>query len=420
MVQTKNKFDVAVIGGGPAGMMAAIWAARSGAETILIERNETLGKKLLLTGGGRCNFANAENDLRRLVVGYGKTGPFLFHAFSEFGPQAVVDFFNDLGIKTVVEDNGRVFPKSGLANEVLAALLRTLKESGVEIRFNSTVTGVKKENGSINQIILSGGEIVKAKNHIIATGGKSHPATGSTGEGYNWAHDLGHCIEKLKPALVPLKTKETWAKNLSGVSLKNAGIAVFQNGKKVFRDNGEILFAHFGLSGPAILGISGRVGELLEKGEVTISLNPLPESNLDALEKDLHAKFSKNPNRQLANCLTDVIPQSIAAAVCGIADIDAEKTVNDITRAQRRLLAVTILDLRLSVTGLMDIESGMVTGGGVALESIDDKTMRSKVILNLFFGGEIIDVHGRTGGYNLLQCWSTGRLAGISAAKTVK
>ncbi len=414
----KNKiYDVAVIGGGPAGMMAAIQAAGFGAKTVLLEKNDILGKKLLLTGGGRCNFANNESDLRTLVINYGATGPFLFHAFSEFGPKETIRFFNDLGIETVVEDNGRVFPKSGLAEEVLEALAAELKRKKVEIAFGVAVAAVKKDGGKISEVLLADDGSIKARNYILATGGKSYPATGSTGDGYDFAYDMGHRIEKLKPALTPLKTAQTWAKKLSGVSLKRPKVTVLQNGKKIFSQTGELIFTHFGLSGPVILGMSLRIGELIESGPVALSINLLPENNLDRLNNDLRAMFVKNPNRQAANSLARIIPQNIAEAICEIANVAAEKTVNNITREERRRLAAAILDLRLDVAGLPDIEAGMVTGGGVVLENIDDKTMQSKIIANLFFAGEILNVHGRTGGYNLLQCWSTGRLAGISAAK---
>ncbi len=415
---TKNKnYDVAVIGGGPAGMMAAIQAARLGVITALLEKNDTLGKKLLLTGGGRCNLTNAEPDLRALVANYGETGPFLFHAFSEFGSEDAVDFFNVLGIETVIEDSGRVFPKSGLATELLDVLAGEIKKNKVEIIYGAAVSSIKKDESKILEIILSNGQAVRANNYILATGGKSYPATGSTGDGYEFAHDLGHRIEKLKPALVPLRTNQLWAKKLSGVSLKRSRITVLQSGKKIFTQSGEIIFTHFGLSGPAVLGMSLRVGELLEKGPVEFLVNLLPESNQDKLEKDLHAMFMKNPNRQAANSLAEMIPLSVAGAVCEIADVPAEKTANYITREERQRLVKIMLGLRLDVAGLMDVEAGMVTGGGVDINGIDDKTMRSKIISNLFFAGEIINVHGRTGGYNLLQCWSTGRLAGINAAK---
>jgi predicted Rossmann fold flavoprotein len=416
MVQTKEKYDVAVIGAGPAGMMAAISAAENGARVILIEKNETAGKKLLLTGGGRCNITNLEPDLRKLVANYGKAGAFLFHAFSEFGPKDTIEFFNHAGVETAVENNQRVLTKSGKADEILEALLGREKLLGVEIIYGGKVVAVNKGGESISSIVLADKKIVAAKNYIIATGGKSYPGTGSTGDGYDWAHTLGHKIIKLAPALVPVKIKEPWIKELAGVSLKRTGIMVFQNHKKAITVAGEVLFTHFGLSGPAVLNISSGIGDLLEKGEVAISLNLLPASSRDELEKKILDNFQKNPNKILKNCLSEFIPSGLSLAVAQIANANPVKTVNDVTKEERRWLVEAMRDLRLTVSGLLEIETGMVISGGVDPAGIDDKTMRSEIIPNLFFAGEIINIHGSTGGFNLQQSWSTGRLAGKSAA----
>ena len=425
MAQNKDIYDVAIIGAGPAGMMAGISAAENGAKAILIEKNGTAGKKMLLTGGGRCNLTNAEFDLRKLVVNYGANGPFLFHGFFEFGPKGVIDFFNGLGLKTVVEEKQRTFPKSGQANTVLAVLLKRLAELGVEIRFDCPVAKLENEGKSIRRIVLNSGKEIVAKNYIIATGGKSFPETGSAGDGYVWARDLGHKIEPLAPGLVPVMTSEDWVKDLAGVSLEAAGIKVFcanplspeasaRQGKMTAQ--GEILFTHFGLSGPAILNMSAAIGKLMEKGEVSISINLFPKTNRDQLDKMVLDIFKKNLNRVLKNCLVDIMPQGLALAVSRLANIAPEKTANNITKEERAKLIGAMSDIRLTVAGLLDIEAGMVTTGGVDLKEIDDKTMRSKIIDNLFFAGEIINVHGATGGFNLQQCWSTGRLAGAKAS----
>lgn len=419
MADNKNNYDVAVIGAGPAGMMAAISAAEIGARVVLIEKNETPGKKLLLTGGGRCNLTNLELDLRKLVANYGETGAFLFHAFSEFGPKDSVEFFNKLGVETMVENNRRVLTGSGKADDVLEALVGRLKNLGVEMIYGRKVATINKKDNSISSIIIAGGETIGAKNYIIATGGKSYPGTGSTGDGYDWAHTLGHKIIKLAPALVPIKIKEPWTKDLAGISLKRAGITVFRNQKKIISAAGEILFTHFGLSGPAILNISAGIGDLPGKSEVVISLNLLPALNRDELEKNILENFQNNPNKILKNCLADFIPSGLSPAIAQIANANPAKTVNDVTKEERRRLVEAMRDLRLTVSGLLEIETGMVTAGGVEPEGIDDKTMRSKTINNLFFAGEIINVHGVTGGFNLQQCWSTGRLAGIAASGNV-
>jgi len=411
----KNNFDVAVIGAGPAGMMAAITAARLGASVALLERNERPGRKLLLTGKGRCNITNAEFDLRKLVANYGQGGPFLFHAFSIFGPKAVIDFFEAAGVATIIEDKQRVFPKSMKSQDVLDALARQLAELRVRLLFDTTATGISKKGGLISSVRTAATDVT-AKKYIIATGGKSYIGTGSTGDGYEWAHYLGHRIEKLAPALVPIKTKDVWAKKLAGVGLENIRISVESLGKKVMSLTGDVLFTYFGLSGPAILDISARVGDLLAAGETKIVLDIMPQLRRDEFEKEILQNFSQTPNRALKNCLAVFMPQNLALAVCELAIVDPEMSVNNVTMVARRRLVDTIKNVALTVVGLMDIESGMVTAGGVANEFIDDKTMRSKIINNLFFAGEIINVHGRTGGFNLQQCWSTGYLAGASAA----
>lgn len=411
------KYDVVVVGAGPAGMMAAIAAAENGGRVVLIEKNASAGRKLLLTGGGRCNFTNNENDLRKLVANYGANGPFLFHAFSEFGPGDAIKFFNGLGIKTVVEERQRTFPASGQAADFLNALLKRLEELDVKIMYDSAVRGFEKSKTGISRAVLVSGERITAKNFIIAVGGKSYPATGSSGDGYNWASELGHKAVELVPGLVPVRTKEDWGKTLSGISLKNFRVTVFQQGKKIFSFDGEFIFTHFGLSGPAILDASSRIGKLLDGGEVSLSIDLFPAIDVGRAEKMLLDNFRKNPNRILKNCLADMMPLAMASVVSLISSVPPEKTANNITREERARLAKVIKDIRMTVAGLLDIEAGMVTDGGIALGEIDDKTMRSKIIKNLFCAGEIINVHGRTGGFNLQQSWSTGRLAGISASK---
>lgn len=416
MKNDKFNCEVAVIGGGPAGMMAAIAAAQSGAKTILLEKNAALGKKLLLTGGGRGNFCNAESDLRKLAANYGKNGPFLFHSFSEFGPKEAIKFFNDLGVKTKIENNNRIFPKSDHAADILNALIAGLNGLNVKIVCGAKIIGIEKENNSINKIVLDNRDDIVAKNYIIATGGKSYPQTGSAGDGYLWAQALGHKIDPLSPALVPVGIKEEWIKDLAGVALENPKISAFQNGKKLFSARGEMLFAHFGVSGPAILNIGGRIAESAKNGAVFIHLDFLPEIINGELQKKILENFQKNPNKTVKNCLADFVPAALAPAICRVAAVDAEKTANNVEKKERRRLVETMKNFKLEAGKTFPVESGMITGGGVNVAEIDHKTMRSKIIRNLFFAGEIINVHGPTGGFNLLQCWSTGRLAGREAS----
>jgi len=416
MKNDKFNCEVAVIGGGPAGMMAAIAAAQRGAKTILLEKNAAPGKKLLLTGGGRGNFCNAESDLRKLAANYGQNGPFLFHSFSQFGPKEAIEFFNGLGVKTKIENNNRVFPKSDRAADILNALIAGLNGLNVEIVCGARIIGIEKENNSIKKIVLDNRDDIVAKNYIIATGGKSYPQTGSAGDGYLWAQALGHKIDPLSPALVPVGIKEDRVKDLAGIALENPKISVFQNNKKLFSVQGELLFAHFGVSGPAILNIGGRIAESAKNGAVFIHLDFLPEIADGELQKKILGNFQKNPNKIVKNCLADFLPAALTEAVCRAAAVDAEKTANNIEKKERRRIAEAMKNFKLETGKTFPIESGMITGGGVDIAEIDHKTMRSKIIRNLFFAGEIINVHGPTGGFNLLQCWSTGRLAGREAS----
>jgi predicted Rossmann fold flavoprotein len=399
------EFEVAVVGAGPAGMMSAGVAAESGAKVILIEKNRQLGKKLLLTGNGRCNITNAEFDLRRLVENYGKDGKFLFHAFSVFGPKKVINFFNDLGVKTKIEKNNRVFPASGKAEDVLNALKRYLLINKVNISLNSQVSKVIFKNNKIEKLIVEDREII-AKKYIFCTGGKSYPITGSTGDGFEWATDLGHSISEISPALVPIKLKENWVKDLQGLALNDVEVSILQNNKKHFQEMGDILFTHFGLSGPAILNISKKIGELLRQGEVKLSLDLFSDLDMESLDKKIQEKINKNPKKSIKNIFVDFMPQRFAVVFMKYLGVGVE----------RKAIVKLLKNIEVTATGLLGFDSAMVTSGGVSLKEIDDKTMKSKIIDNLFFSGEIINLDGKTGGFNLQACWSTGYLAGKSSS----
>ena len=417
----EDKFDIAVIGGGPAGMMAAGVAAESGAKVILIEKNQELGQKLLLTGNGRCNITNAESNLRKLVENYGKGGEFLFHAFSIFGPKEVMNFFDGIGIKTKIESDNRVFPVSEKAIDVLNALKNYLLKNKVDISLNSPVLRIIFKDNKIEKLVVGDSSMdsgqskeVIAKKYIFCTGGKSYPITGSTGDGFKWASNLGHSISELSPALVPIKLKEDWAKGLQGLVLKNVKISVFQKNKKEFQETGDVLFTHFGLSSPAILNMSKRIGELLKRGEVKISLDLFPNANIEDLDKEIQQKINQNPKKYFKGFLADFIPQRFIPIFIKGLDMDTDKRINDITKKEKTSIAKHLKSIEVEVAGLMGFDQAMVTSGGVLLREIDDKTMKSKIIDNLFFAGEIIDIDGRTGGFNLQAGWSTGYLAGKS------
>jgi hypothetical protein len=415
MANDGKQFDVAVIGAGPAGMMAAIAAAEAGSRVIMLEKNSRPGIKLFLTGNGRCNFTNAEPDLKKLVAAYGVNGPFLFHAFSLFGSKDIIAFFEKMGVALKTEDKNRVFPKSDKAKDILDALERRIDKAGVAVRYGATVKSLATGGKSVKEIILEDGRIT-ARNFIIAVGGRSYKITGSSGDGYVWARALGHNILKPVPALVPLRVGEAWVKDLQGVSLESAGVSIVKNGKKGKMKTGAVLFTHYGLSGPLILDLSGIVGKELEAGPVSLSINLVPDKNFKELEKNIINDFQKNGSKELKNCLIGSLPKKIWSLVLACADVDSGKHANGVTREERHRIIAQITGLPVMVTGLLGFDDAIITAGGVSSKEIDGKTMKSKILDNLFFAGEIIDVHGPTGGYNLLQSWSTGHLAGESAA----
>ncbi|MFH1894692.1 MAG: NAD(P)/FAD-dependent oxidoreductase [Patescibacteria group bacterium] len=422
MAENKINYDVAVIGGGPAGMMAAGRAAELGKKVILLEKNKELGSKLLLTGKGRCNITNAEFNLRKLVEKYGKNGSFLYRPFFVFGAKNTIDFFENRGLKTKIERGRRVFPARDRALDVLDVLVENLKKNNVEIRADCKILKIEKEGKKITRLITTMGEIA-AGSYILCTGGKAYPGTGSTGDGFLWLEKLGHTIAEPRPSLVPIKIKEDYGKELQGLSLKNVEINVwftsapkFDAGanKKKFSEFGECLFAHFGLSGPIILDISKRVGELLKNGRVGLSLDLKPALDFDTLDKRICRDFQKYQNKMFKNSLDDLLPQKMIPLIIKLSGINQKKKVNSIEKEERQGLVKLLKGVKMTVDGLLGFKDAIVTSGGVLTKEIDARTMKSKIIDNLFFAGEIIDVDGPTGGFNLQICWSTGYLAGQS------
>jgi len=409
-----QKYNVAVVGGGPAGMMAAIKAAEAGAKTILIEKNARLGKKLLLSGNGRCNLSNAEVDLRKLTSRYGKNGSFLYHALSVFGPKEAVSFFKEIGIETKAEKTRRIFPVSGKAEDVLNALIKELKRKKVFILRGAEAEDIVCEKGLIKKIVLNIGEI-SADKYIFCTGGRSYPSTGSDGKAFELIKKTGHSVKNLEPALVPVETKEKWTKALQGVALGDARIIIRQFGKKIKTSKGGLLFTHFGLSGPVILNQSRLIGELLKFGEVKISIDISPSFSCEQIENIIKEGAKSRPNEKLKNFLADFMPRKMALVMIGTIDLDPNKEAGSLSKEQKKKIAFLLKRIDLTVFSLLGFDMAMATAGGVLLKEIDDKTMRSKIINNLFFAGEIIDIDGETGGFNLQNCWSTGHLAGQSA-----
>ena len=412
-----SHFDIAVIGGGPAGMMAAGRAAELGAKVVLIEKNEILGKKLLITGKGRCNFTHNEFDIRKFAEKFGRNGRFLYGALSVFGVRKVIDFFESRGVKGKVEQGDRVFPeKGGNAQDILNVLIKYLAEGKVDILLNAEVVSFKQENGKISQVLLRDRQICADK-FIICAGGKAYPQTGSTGEGYRWAEQLGHTIIPPVPALNPVKTSEDWVKELQGLSLKNVSLKLFQNGKKQDERFGEMLFTHFGVSGPIVMDMSKNIGALLKKGPVELILDLKPALDFKKLDKRIQRDFQEFKGRMFKNSLKGLLPLSMIPVIIKLSGIEPNKQVDHLTREERNKLVHPLKELELTPTGLLGFKWSVVTSGGVALKEVNPNTMVSKKIKNLYFAGEILDLDGPSGGYNLQECWSTGYLAGESAAK---
>jgi len=410
----QNKiYDLAVIGGGAAGIMAAGRAAELGRSVVLIDKNKQLGVKILITGKGRCNITNAEEKPKVMLEKYGKNGRFLYSAFANFSNMDVISFFENLGLATKIERGQRVFPESDDARDVVRALKQYLRDKDVDIMLNSgvkTVLSTKKEEGgrTIDTMILHSGQEIKAEQYIWATGGKSYPQTGSTGDANAWLKKIGHRIVEQKPALTPIVLKEKWLKELAGLSLKNVAISIWNN-KKITEIFGEALFTHNGLSGPIILDLSNYVN-LNEEQVVKIDFKPALDHN--KLDLRIRKDFEEQKSKQFKNSLNMLLPKKLIPIMIQLSEIEPEKKVSEISKVERKRLLKLLKEMEFSVAGLIGYEKAIVTAGGVHLKDIDPKSMKSKLVDNLYFAGEMIDIDGPTGGYNLQVAWSTGYLAG--------
>lgn len=405
-------WDVVVIGGGASGMMTAGRAGSLGKKVLLLEKNNELGKKLLITGGGRCNVTNAEEDLRVLLSKFKDSDKFLFSAFSQFSNKDTLEFFNSRGMETKVETNNRVFPLSNKSQSVWNVLLEYLKTNKVTVQSNCTVVGIETEDNKITSVKLKDKIIIRAKSFVLSTGGKSHPETGSTGDGFKWLSEIGHKVTEPTASLVPISVEDDWVKTLQGVSLENVKITVLQNEVKQEIKKGKILFTHFGLSGPTILNLSSEVGELLKYGDVFLSLDILPDLDYGQLNLKLQEIFKEKSNKKFKNTLDSLLPFALVPIIVGLSGIDGDKPSHSITREERLHLVQVLKDLRVKVTGLLGEDKAIVTSGGVSLEEVDFKTMSSKLFPNLYLTGDILDIDRPSGGYSLQLCWTTGFVAG--------
>ena len=408
--------NVIVIGAGAAGMMAAIIAAENGASVTILEKMPRVGKKLLITGKGRCNITNIA-DIKELIKNMHGNGSFLYSSFHNFSNNDLIDFFENLGVKTKVERGGRVFPESDKAIDVVDALLRKMDSLEIRILKDVAVKNIIKEDNKVTAVVDKKGLVYQADKIIVATGGASYPATGSSGDGYVIAEKLGHTITPIKPSLVPLETEEDWVKIAQGLSLKNVKASIIVDDKKVAEDFGEMLFTHYGVSGPIILSLSKIVAEnLTENKIVELSINLKPALSFEKLHNRVQRDFEKFSKKQIKNALNELLPSKLIDIIIDLSYINPDKMINQITKEERLRLVEQIMDLRLTITKTRPVAEAIVTADGVSIKEINPKTMESKIIEGLYFAGEIVDVDGYTGGYNLQAAFSMGYIAGKAVA----
>lgn len=406
--------NVIVVGGGAAGMMAAVFAARNGQNVQLLEKNEKLGKKLFITGKGRCNITNAA-DIEDLFTAVTSNPKFLYSGFYSFTNQQVIDFFEELGVKTKIERGERVFPVSDHSSDVIAAFSRELKSLGVSVSLHTEVRELLCEQDKVCGVLLTNGKKMKADAVIVATGGISYPSTGSTGDGYRFAKETGHRVTELLPSLVPMEVRQWYAKELQGLSLRNIEIRITDGKKKLYEEFGEMLFTHYGVTGPVILSASSVVGKTLRKKELTLHIDLKPALSEEQLDKRILREFDANHNKQYKNSIDSLFPAKLKPVMIELSEIEPEKKVNEITKEERQRLVHLIKDFTMTLTGLRSYNEAIITKGGVSVKEIDPGTMESKKMKGLYFAGEVLDLDAVTGGYNLQIAWSTGYLAGMNA-----
>ena len=405
--------NVVITGGGPAGMMAAITAARRGFKVTLVEKNEKLGKKLFITGKGRCNITNAgdSEDLFNSIVTNRK---FMFSSFNGFSNYDTLGFFDELGLHIKIERGNRVFPESDHSSDVIGALNRELKRLSVDVRLNTEVKDIIVNDGKATGVVIkcSGKEsTIQADNVIVATGGNSYQSTGSTGDGYRFARKLGHSVTPIVPALVPFNVAEDWESDLQGLSLKNVSIAVLDGKQEIYSDFGEMLFTHFGVSGPLILSASSFAARRIKEHPLKLVIDLKPALSQEQLDERILRDFDEEKNKAFKNSLDKLLPKKMIPVIVRLSDIDGNKKVNEITKQERQKLVSLIKGLELTITGLRGFNEAIITQGGINVREINPTTMESKLVKNLYFAGEVLDVDALTGGFNLQIAWSTGYAA---------
>ncbi len=407
---------VLVAGGGAAGMFAAIAAAEEGNEVFLYEKNEKLGKKLFITGKGRCNITSS-CDMDTLFASVMSNPRFLYSSFYGCTNQDVMDFFAHNGVPVKTERGGRVFPVSDHSSDVIQGLSGKLGRLGVRIKYGARVKDILVEDGRFKGLAFSDGSTEKGDFCIVATGGLSYPSTGSTGDGYRFAEALGHTVKPCIPSLVPVETKEPWVKELQGLSLRNVNVTVRDGKKKLFQEFGEMLFTHYGVSGPLILSASGRVGRKLMEKPLTLEIDLKPALDEDMLHKRILRDFEENVNRQFKNAVGRLFPAKLVPVMIELSGIPPEKKVNVIAKEERSALVRLTKHLTMTLTKLRDFDEAIITKGGVSTKEIDPGTMESKLVKGVYFAGEVLDLDALTGGFNLQIAWSTGYAAGKGTGK---
>lgn len=403
---------IVVVGGGAAGIMAAIKAAEKGHSVTLIERNEKLGKKIFITGKGRCN-VTSNKDIEEIIKNIPGNGNFMYSSLYTFTNYDLMRMIESEGVKLKIERGDRVFPESDKSSDIIRCFERYLDRYSVDIMYNTRVADVIRENDSVKGVKTFDGKYIACDAVILATGGKSYPLTGSTGDGYEIARKLGHSIVNTKPSLIPLVVKENWIKDLMGLSLKNSKVIFKHNNKEIYRDFGELLFTHFGISGPVILSGSRYAVNYLPK-EVDVYVDFKPALEFAELDNRLIRDFEKFINKQYKNSLEELLPKKLIPIIIELSAIDPEKPVNSITRDERHRLLRLLKEFKLTIIGTRPIEEAIITMGGVNVKEINPSTMESKIIKGLYIAGEVLDVDALTGGFNLQIAFSTGYCAGIS------
>ena len=407
---------VIVVGGGAAGMFAAIAAAKNGHQVTLYEKNEKLGKKIFITGKGRCNITNAA-DMEELFDAVVTNSKFLYSSFYGYTNQNVIDFFEDAGVPVKIERGNRVFPISDHSSDVIRALEREMKKVGVKVCLNTEVKSVEAEKGKFNKVVLKDATTQAADACIVATGGLSYRSTGSTGDGFRFAENVGHKVTQCFPSLVPMETKEPWICELQGLSLRNVEAKILDGKKELYKDFGEMLFTHFGVSGPLIISASSYVGKKFmdkngQKKELTLEIDLKPALTEEQRVQRVLRDFEENHNRQFKNAITKLFPTKLIPVMLELGGIDPEKKVNSIEKEERKQFVHLIKHFRMTLTGLRGYLEAIITKGGVNVKEIDPGTMESKLVKGLYFAGEVLDLDALTGGFNLQIAWSTGYAAG--------